>query len=128
MLKFMDNLPDNVLGIEVSGTVTREDYAQKLIPLCDEKLARHGRIGLLYVIGNDFDSYELGAMWADMSYGLKHWHDVTHIAMVSDHAALKGMAALFAPFFPGEMKFYDLADVEEARTWITESAGNKKAA
>ncbi len=43
MMELMQGLPDNVLGIFGSGTITGEDYDNVLIPAMKDKLQRHRR-------------------------------------------------------------------------------------
>jgi hypothetical protein len=35
MIKFIDNLPANVVGIELEGDVTREEYETIVVPRMD---------------------------------------------------------------------------------------------
>ena len=41
---------------------------------------------MLYVIGKDFTGFELEALWDDSVFGIKHWQDFSHVAVVTDHA------------------------------------------
>jgi hypothetical protein len=43
MMELISDLPDNVLGIIGSGTITGEDYDMVLIPAMKDKLQRHRR-------------------------------------------------------------------------------------
>lgn len=128
MFKMIEGLPDNVLGIEASGKVTQEDYTKNLIPHADEMMKKHGKIGLLYIVGSEFNGFELAALWEDMAYGMKHWSDVSHIAMVTDEPWMKSVAAMFAPLFPGEMRHFPLAEREKAQIWIAAAVEAKHAA
>ena len=43
MIRVLDGLPDNVLGVEASGKVTDDDYERVLVPAVRERLdARAG--------------------------------------------------------------------------------------
>jgi len=118
MFKQIEGLPENVLGIEVSGKLTHEDYVDGMLLLCDEMLEKHKPLKMMLVIARDFGGMELSAMWDDMSYGIRHWNDLSHIAFVTDEGWIRNMTALFKPFFPGEVKFYGLDEVEQAKDWI----------
>jgi len=83
MFMFIEGLPSDVLAIEASGEVTHDDYRNTLIPNADAMIAR-GPIKMLYVVGKDFTGFELEALWDDTVFGLKHWHDFSHIAVVMD--------------------------------------------
>ncbi len=121
MFKTIDDMPENVVGFEVSGKLTHEDYVDGMLPLCDEMLAKHKSVKMLLVIDESFTGMELSAMWDDMNYGLKHWHDMSHIAAVTDISWMRAMMAVMTPFFPGEVKFFKLAEVEQAKAWVLES-------
>ena len=118
MFKIIEDLPADVLGVEPEGMVTHEDYKSVLIPAAEKMLVR-GPIKMLYVTGPDFKGYELGAMWDDTSFGLKHWREFSQIAVVTDVLWLKGAASMFAPFFPGEVRMFPESGREEAEVWIT---------
>jgi len=48
MMELTKGLPDNVIGIIVSGTITAEDYDSVLIPAIHEKLKKYKKIRILY--------------------------------------------------------------------------------
>ena len=124
MFKFIEGLPQDVLAIEATGKVTHKDYHDGLIPRAEGMMTR-GPIKMLYVIGNDFTGFELEALWDDGAFGLSHWHDFSHIAVVTDHAWMRAMVSMFKPFFHGNVRLFGLADLPVAKDWI---ATAKKAA
>lgn len=121
MFKIIDGLADDVLGIEISGKLTHEDYINGFIPLFDEKLEKHEPLKVICVIGDDFNGMELAAMWDDATYGIKHWRDISHMAVVSDMGWMKSMMAVFSPFYPGELRSYSLAELDKAKDWVSTS-------
>ena len=88
--RFIEGMPQDVLAIEATGQVTHEDYRNTLIPKAEAMMAK-GPIKILYVVGKEFTGFDLEAMWDDGAFGLKHWHDFSHIAMVSDHVWMRAM-------------------------------------
>lgn len=117
MFKFIEGLPQDVLAIEATGKVTHKDYHDELIPRAEGMMTR-GPIKMLYVIGNDFTGFELEALWDDGAFGLSHWHDFSHIAVVTDHAWMRAMVSMFKPFFHGNVRLFGLADLPVAKDWI----------
>lgn len=117
MFKFINDLPPDVLGIEAVGKVTHEDYRLTLIPKADAMIAK-GPIRMLYVLGKDFTGFELEALWDDSMFGLEHWRDFSHIAVVTDHAWLSATVRMFRPFFHGEVRLFGLTDLPVAKDWI----------
>ena len=85
MFKFIEGLPHGVMAIAAVGRVTHEDYHNRLVPKAEAMMAK-GPIGMLYVIGKEFTGFELEALWDDSAFGIKHWHDFRHIAVVTDNA------------------------------------------
>ena len=127
MFKFIEGLPEDVLGVEASGKVTHEDYINVLIPKAEALMDKHKKIKFLYVVGAGFEGFELGAMWDDTAYGLKHWHDFTHIALVTDLQWIKSMFAMFVPFFPGQVRGFGLNELEDAKNWLVEESRKEAA-
>jgi hypothetical protein len=120
MFKFIEGLPPDVIAIEAIGKVTHEDYRNTLIPRAEAMMAK-GPIRMLYVIGKEFTGFELEALWDDGAFGIKHWHDFSHIAVATDHAWLSGMVSMFKPFFRGEVRLFRLSELLAAKDWITEA-------
>lgn len=52
MIELISGLPDEVVGFEGVGEVTSDDYKGTLIPAVEAALAAHGKIRLLYVLGD----------------------------------------------------------------------------
>jgi hypothetical protein len=73
---------------------------------------------MLYVIGKDFVGFELEALWDDGAFGLRHWHDFSHIVVVTDHAWMRAMVSMFKPFFHGNVRLFGLAELLAAKDWI----------
>ena len=117
MFKSIEGLPADVLAIEASGQITHQDYRDTLIPMAEALMAK-GPIRMLYVIGTDFTGFDLQALWDDSAFGFTHWHDVSRIALVTDHAWMGGAVAMFKPFFHGEVRLFRLAQLSAAKDWI----------
>lgn len=78
----------------------------------------NGPIKMHYVIGKDCTGFELEALWDDGRFGMKHWRDFSRIAVVTDHAWLRSVTGMFAPFIHGEVRLFDLAGLSAAKEWI----------
>lgn len=123
MIEIIEGLPADTLGLLIKEKLCAQDYQDILIPAAEKKLAEHSRIKMLIRI-EDLDKIELAAMWEDTKFGLKHWHDFSHMALVTDLDWMKSMAAFFAPFVPGEVRIYSIEREGEAQEWL---AGLKEA-
>ena len=118
MFKVIEGLGPGILGIEVAGRITHEDYRDTLIPIA-EPMMHDGPIKALCVIRSGLTDFELEAMQDEWKFfGLKHWHGVTHLALVSDHAWVRVTASLLAPFYPAHTKLFAISELAAAKEWI----------
>ncbi len=121
MLKIMPGLPDNVLGVKAVGEVDDDDYEDVLEPALDDYLSRHDKIRFLYYLGPEFTGYESDAMWEDTKMGFKTFTKYERIAVVTDTAWMRRSVKAFGWLMPGDVKVYDVADLDAAREWVTEA-------
>jgi hypothetical protein len=117
MIKFIEGMPEDVLGIEAIGKVTHADYRDILVPEVRKRLARES-LKLLYVIGPEFTGYEPMAILDDTTLGFRHWREFPFIALVSDIDWIKNTVQMFVPFFPGEVRLFPVSETEDAIKWI----------
>lgn len=120
MIEVMIDLPDQVLGLRATGEVTAEDYRSILLPALEEKLRRHKKVRLLYVLGDGFEGYTRGAAWEDAKVGMKHLTAFDRVAVVTDVDWVESMVKGLGFVFPGEVRVFDDDDVDEARRWVSE--------
>lgn len=117
MLKPIEGLPADVVGFEASGQVTHEDYQKVLIPRAEAMMTK-GPIRMLYVLGKDFAGYDLGALWDDSAFGIRHWRDFTRVAIVGDQGWLHAAVNMFKPLFPCDVRLFMLSELAEAKDWV----------
>lgn len=93
MIEIIQGLPDNVVAVTASGKVTGEDYDSVLIPVIEEKLKKHDKIRVLYVLGPDVSGFTAGAMWDDAKIGIRHLTAYEKVSVVSDANWITGYEA-----------------------------------
>ena len=120
MLKIMNDLPANVLGVSAEGKITGTDYETVLIPALEEKLKANKKIRMLYQLGSDFSGFEMSAMLDDAKVGLKHISAWDRIALVSDHETINSFAKFFGHLMTCELRIFKNDELETAKSWITE--------
>ena len=120
MFKLIEGMPVDVLAIEAVGTVTHDDYRTVLIPKAEAMMAE-GPIKMLYVVGTEFTGYELEALWDDGAFGIKHWHEFRRIAVVADQSWMRAAISMFSPFFPAEVRLFNLSELSVAKNWIVDA-------
>lgn len=117
-VRLIEGLPADVLAYELVGTLTSRDYEEILDPVVKDKLERHDKLKVLVVAGDGFDGATAGALWDDARLGLRHLTGFSKIALVSDVKWLRQASKLFGPMMPGQLHVFDLAQRDEAITWI----------
>jgi len=105
-----------VLEVRVTGKLTKEAY-QKFVPAVDAQIKEYGKLRILFVM-QDFHGWTAGAMWEDLKFDLKHWKDIERLAIVGDKKWEKGMAAFCKPFTKASIRYFDAAQIDEAREWL----------
>lgn len=120
MIDKITGLPENVLGFTAKGKVTAEDYENVIIPEVEKKLVKFPKLCCLYHIGDEFESYEAGAMWDDAKIGLEHITSWEKIAIVTDVEWIRIMGKVFGFFMPGRVRIYDNKDLKSAIKWMSE--------
>ena len=121
MIEVMMDLPDRVLGLRASGEVSAQDYKTVVVPAIEEKLTKHKKARLLYVLGDEFEGYTGGAAWEDAKVGMKHLTAFERVAVVTDVDWIEKMVKAFGFAMPGEVRVFDDDELDEARLWISEA-------
>ncbi|EDY81505.1 hypothetical protein VDG1235_1123 [Verrucomicrobiia bacterium DG1235] len=107
-----------VITISVSGKLSRSDY-DLFVPAIDEEIEQHGQVRLLFdFVG--FHGWTMGALFEDTKFAVKHYSAIARIAIVGDKRWEKVMASLCKPFTKAKVRFYDIAEVEVAKSWLRE--------
>ncbi|MEO7039883.1 MAG: STAS/SEC14 domain-containing protein [Gemmatimonadaceae bacterium] len=119
--ELLEGFPKDVIAIRARGIITGQDYREMLVPLVEERLKSLGRLKLLFVLDETFDSYSAAAAWDDARFGLSHLRDFGKIAVVTDIGWIRHGAGIFAPLMKADLRIFDVAELEEAKSWILRS-------
>jgi len=119
MMELIQDLPDNVLGIVGSGTITGEDYDTVLIPAMKDKLQKYKKIRMLYQLKTDFVHYSLAAYLEDAKVS---WHTLSFekVAVVSDVHWVNDSVNIFKFIIPAPVKVFSNSEFDKAKLWVTE--------
>lgn len=96
-----------ILNIKMSGKLAKEDYKQ-FVPEVDRLIKRHGKIRVLCRM-HDFHGWEMGALWEDVKFDVKHFAHIERLALVGDTKWEAGMAVFCKPFTTAKVKYFDEA-------------------
>lgn len=117
MIKVMDHMPIGTIGFEATGRVTKEDYEDVLVPAVTAALEM-GEVRLLYVLGDDFESYSPGAMWSDTRLWTGHRDAWARVAVVTDIDWVENGIRAVSWLMPGRIRVFDDDDVDKAKLWL----------
>jgi hypothetical protein len=120
MLEFIKEMPPQVVGIRATGDVSKEDYEKVLVPRIGELVNRQGDINYLLVLETDVQNFSAASWFEDLKLGLKHFTHWNRIAVVTDQKGVAWFTDLFRFLIPGTAKGFTIAELEEAKKWITE--------
>ncbi len=123
MIELAEDLPDNVVIATAHGRVGTDDYEHVLLPAVSAAWATGKAVRLLYVLAEDFESYDLHAALEDARLGLHHWYEFERIGLVTDHESYRLLMGALGFLMPGQARVFRLADVSEAKAWITADLG-----
>jgi len=120
MIELIKGLPDNVVRVKVSGTVSSEDYEKVLIPEVKKKLEKYDKISVLYQVDSDFDKYEFSALLDDSKLGLGNFFSWDRIAVVTDKRWIGDGAKVFGFMMPAKVNVFSTNELNAAKDWISE--------
>ncbi|MGE0822111.1 MAG: STAS/SEC14 domain-containing protein [Candidatus Binatia bacterium] len=109
----------SALELHVGGVLGKEDY-KRFVPLANERIQTQGKVNLLIKM-SDFRGWSPSALWEDLKFDVRHYRDVSRVALVGKKPSQEGLATLSKPFTGAEVKFYLEQDIDAARQWVTEA-------
>lgn len=119
MIKLIEQgLPDNVVGVHISGTLTREDYASVFVPAVERVLESQKKVSVLTVFEDDVD-LSAGAVLEDTYFGTRHLFGWGRMAMVSDSDVMHKATSLMFPLLPFKARLFPSEELDAAITWVS---------
>ena len=108
-----------VLVAHVSGILTKADYEQ-FVPKFERLIREHGKLRILFDM-TSFHGWEAAALWEDTKLAIQHYLDIEKIAMIGEKTWQHGMATFCKPFTLASIRYFQHADMAEARKWLAEA-------
>jgi hypothetical protein len=107
-----------LVRVQLSGKLSHEDY-QQFVPYFEQQIQEHGKIRILVEL-HDFHGWDMGALWDDLKFDMKHFTHIERLAMIGETAWEKGMAVFCKPFTTAKVRYFDHKDRDQAEQWISE--------
>lgn len=105
-----------VLEVHLTGKLAKEDYEQ-FVPTVERLLKQHGKIRLLIEL-HDFHGLTAGALWRDLKFDAKHFHDIERVAMVGEAQWQHAMAVFSKPLTAAKVRYFDHGEADQALAWL----------
>jgi hypothetical protein len=107
-----------ILVVYVSGKLVIADY-ENFVPEFERLVRQHGKLRVLFDM-TSLHGWEVGAMWEDTKFAIKHFSDIERLAMVGEKKWQQRMATFCKPFTKATVQYFDHTDAAEARKWLAE--------
>jgi hypothetical protein len=117
MIEFLNNLPGRVIGVILSGEVTKEQY-DRVYPRIEELAKSEGEINYLVKVATPLKNITAGTWWDDFKLALKHFSKWRKVAIVTDEKMIDQLADALGFAYPGESKTFSLSQFDEAVKWV----------
>ena len=116
MHELLDFPDPNLFGVELSDTLTEEDYEVFASDLKNH-LEQHTTTRALFVM-NDVDDWEPAERWEDLAFDIRHLRDLDKVAIVGDDLWETWLEKVELLFPMSTVRTYAAEDREEAIQWL----------
>lgn len=111
-----------LIRIRVGGTLEAADY-DRFVPQFERIEAREpGTVPMVIELEPDFSGWDLGGIWRDLKFDVRHKDSFGRIAVVGDSKWEEWGTKLTDPLFRAEMKFFPRAERDAAESWVRAAA------
>lgn len=120
MIEVLPQSEGNMLVVKATGKLTNEDYKQTLIPRMDTIIREYGRARLVMDMSNDFQGWQISAMWDDVRFGVAHRNDLERMAIVGGTKSIEWGAKIAKLWMNGQIKCFPATEFNTALAWAKE--------
>lgn len=121
MIRLMDGLPSNVVGLVAVGEVSSHDYESTVTPAIEKAVEAGDGLRVVYFLGDEFEGFAAEAAIDDMKMGMHNWSAFEKIALVTDLEAYRIMTKAFGFLMHGEVKVFSTDELDAAMFWASSS-------
>lgn len=120
MIEKLNDVPQNVAAFRATGEVTKDDYANVLVPQVNLLVEKTGQLNFLLYLDTSVSNFTAGAWLQDALVGLKNITKWNRAAIISDSEGVIKFTDAFSFAAPGEFKGFKKADYDLAVQWVSE--------
>jgi hypothetical protein len=118
MLEILPESQANILGVKATGTLTRGEFQEVLVPRLKAIIQEHGQVRVLFSLHEDIQGWDLEALEQD-GFGRQHLKAFQRVAVVGASWQVSLQMKLIAFLISGEVRNFSRAELPEAWTWIS---------
>lgn len=118
MLRILPRSQGNVVGVELSGKITEEDYTKILIPTFNRVIAEQGKARVLLDFADDYKGYEMKACLEDIRYSVRHLRNFEKCATINAPAWAKVAVKILDTVTSCKSRAFEKHRRDEAWGWI----------
>lgn len=116
MLKIDED--DGLVRIHAGATLDGLDY-EDFVPRFERIAGRTpGTVAMLIELAPDFSGWDLGGLWRDLEFDVRHKDSFGRIAIVDDSKWEDWGTKIFDPLFRVEMEFFPRSQCQRAEKWV----------
>ena len=113
MIRVIEGLPDNVIGIITKGRVTAEDCDKILRPVMQTSL-KHDKVRLYYEIASRLPA----ANWDDLRLGVDRMPQWERVAVVTDVGWIRHTVKALRFLIGSEIRVFTTSEAGDGLAWI----------
>ena len=117
MIEIEHSLSGDCITIRASGRLSIADYDRALPEVENALVLAKGPLKMLVRL-EDFHGLEIGALWEDAKFGLKHSSEFGSIAVVGETKLAEWGAWLSSFFVSHEIRYFGFDEVADAQNWL----------
>ena len=107
-----------IVTLTFKRKLDKEDY-ELFVPQLEGLMKKGEKIRILVEL-KDFKGWTAGALWEDIKFDVKHFNDIERLAIVGDSKWEKSLALFTKPFTTASVRYFEEAEMEEAKKWVRE--------
>ena len=112
------NLAQRDLFINLSGTVSHDDYSHVLTPVLTNLFKQYEQVNLCIQFSSDFHDMEFKALVDEAQLGLKYWPQWHKVALLNEPQWLRPIAVAIEAIAPVTIDYFSTE--LEAELWFQE--------
>lgn len=116
MIKLIEQKEGRFIELYAEGDITYEDLVEAW-PKIDDKIEEWGNVKVLKSY-KTFPHIGWRAFWYNFSRGISKYKNFGSTAIVCDLGWVRVFSQVFAKIFRKNVKFFKLAELNEARSWL----------